>query len=349
VKATRAWFALVAALLLPASLLAQGRGVLAGVIVSHETGEPLAYSIVAIPSLSYERFSDESGAFAISALPAGPLVIRVRRLGYSPSDITVHVRPGASDTLRIALSRIAVPLGEVTVRAYPPCLVPGPPRSQADSVFAIVFTQLRLNADQYRLLAESYPFSYALNATLSRKLRNDGGVAVDAREVMMVNSKPLPRRYRPGKLVTRRGRNFYFHIPTLIDFADPNFINQHCFHYAGRERIDDIDLVRLDLVAAERIKEPDVNGSMYFDPTTFLIRRTVLRLSKPLKQVRSVTDMEVTTDFREVMPSIPVIAKVWSVQTMDPKAKLDYDEAYEKQELIGVRFLGAKPGEGKKP
>lgn len=320
----------------------------AGVIVSRETGEPLAYSIVAIPSLSYERFSDDSGGFVISALPAGPLVIRVRRLGYSPSDITVNVRAGATDAVRIALSRIAFQLGEVTVRAFPPCTAPGPPRDQRDSSLMIVFSQLRQNAEQYRLLAESYPFYYDLQATLSRKLKKGDSIAVDSVEIVTVSGNPKVR-YRPGGLVERRGRGYFFRIPMLIDFADRNFINQHCFHYAGHERIDDIDLVRLDVVAAERIKEPDVNGSMYLDPETFLIRRTVMRLSRRLKQVRDLTDMEVTTDFGEVMPSIPVIVKVWSVQTMEPMTKSDFEEAYEKQELIRVVFLGAKPGESKKP
>lgn len=345
---TRTRFALIVALL-PASLLSQTpRGTLAGVIVSHETGEPLAYSIVAIPSLAHERFTTDSGTFVISALPAGPLRLHVRRLGYTPSNITVNVRAGATDTVRIALSRVAFQLNQVTVRAFPPCTNPGPPREQRDSSLMIVFGQLRQNAEQYRLLAESYPFFYDLQATLSRKLKNDSGVVIDTTEVVRVAGNP-GIRYRPGSLVVRRARGYFFRIPTLIDFADPNFINQHCFHYAGREQIDDIDLVRLDVVAARRIREPDVNGSMYLDPQTFLIRRTVLRLSKPLRQMRDLTDMEVTTDFREVMPSIPVISRVWSVQTMDPRAKINFAEAYERQELIGVRFLDAMPGEAKKP
>jgi hypothetical protein len=78
------------------------------------------------------------------------------------------------------------------------------------------------------------------------------------------------------------------------------------------------------------------------------VRRTQLRLSRPLRQVREITDFEIITDFQEVMPSIPIIAHVWSVQTIDPKARRDHDTAYEEQRLAGFKFLGARPGEEKR-
>jgi len=104
-------------------------------------------------------------------------------------------------------------------------------------------------------------------------------------------------------------------------------------------------MIRIDVVAADRIKEPDVNGSIYLDPFTYQVRRTVLRLSRPIKQMKDVTDLEVTTNFREIMPSIPVIAEVYSVQALDPMSLSAFDTAYEEQHLIGFRFLKGKPGE----
>jgi hypothetical protein len=63
-------------LLAPASLAAQ-RGTLAGVIVSHETKEPLAYSVVALPDLGREIFTTDSGAFTDELMESIPVIKRV--------------------------------------------------------------------------------------------------------------------------------------------------------------------------------------------------------------------------------------------------------------------------------
>src|SRR5437764_2018526 len=111
------------ALCAPAHLAGQ-RATLSGVIVSHETKEPLAYSIVALPALGRESFTTDSGAFTFGDLPLGAQLLKVRRLGYTPADITVNLSGGA-DTIRVQLTRIAVQLTAVTVHAYPPCTSPG--------------------------------------------------------------------------------------------------------------------------------------------------------------------------------------------------------------------------------
>jgi len=98
-------------------------------------------------------------------------------------------------------------------------------------------------------------------------------------------------------------------------------------------------------VAAERIRDPDVNGTIYIDPKTYQVRRTVLRLSKISRNIRYLEDFEVTTDFREIMPSIPVIAAVSSVEKIDPDTKMAFDIAYESHKLAGFEFLKRKPGE----
>jgi hypothetical protein len=61
--------------------------------------------------------------------------------------------------------------------------------------------------------------------------------------------------------------------------------------------------------------------------------------------MRDVTDLEVTTTFREIMPSIPVIAEVYSIQTLDPLSLSAFDTAYEEHHLVGFQFLKGKPGE----
>jgi hypothetical protein len=342
---------LAALVLMPAMLWPQARsGGLVGKIVSLDTGEPLPYSIVSITALSRALFTSDSGAFVVRDLPAGALQLSVRRLGYTPTDLTVKIRAGATDTLLIQLPRIAVLLRAVTVRSYPPCTTPGAPSAQDDSILAAVFSQLRMNAEQYRLLSEQYPFTYELETTYSRKLRRDSSIVLDFTERDRVESKSR-ERYRPGGLIVRRRKEYFFNIPTLIDFADSSFLASHCFHYGGIEALEDTDAVRVDLVVADRLRDPDVNGSIYLDTRSFQILRTVLRLSKPVPQLGSVSEFEAITDFREVLPSIPVLSHVWSTTTIDPKAKRNYDEAYVEKRLLKMEFVRNKPGQaqGKLP
>ena len=341
------WLRSVAITLLlvaPAGLAVGQSHSLTGVVVARGTGEPLAYSIVGLPSLARERFATDSGTFYFAELPAGALPLRIRRLGYAPIDTVVTIAADQSNTVRIELSRIAVQLGRITVSAHPPCLNPGPPTVQKDSALAVLFTQLRMNAEQYRFLADQYPFEYAVEIVRSTRLKADGSVRKDGTAVQRLDAKP-PWSYRPGRVLSRRGRNFFFHIPTLIDFADRNFLVQHCFHFGGVQTVDETPLIRIDVVAADRIKEPDVNGTIYLHPETFQVRRSILRLSRPHKDFRDMTDLDVTTTFEEIMPSISIISHVRSVQTMAPSARTDFEAAFEEQRLIGFQFLRKKPGD----
>jgi hypothetical protein len=338
-------FALLLALLLalaagPAD--AQNRFRLTGVVVASETGQPLAYSIIASPSMAVSFFANDSGRFAISNLPVGSVEITVRRLGYVPATVSAHIRGDASDTIVIKLSRVVVHLDAVTVRAHPLCTNPGPPRAASDTALASIFEQLRLNAEQYRLLSYSYPFIYAMD--VQRSLMKSGSiVAVDGLPERLINSG-RDRRYAPGTAIVPRDREWFFEIPTLLEFADSGFVAVHCFHLAGVESFQDSSFIRVDVVAADSIKDADVDGSIYLHPTTFQIRRTVLVLSKPARRLPALAGLEVTTDFKEVLPSISIVGHVLGVETVRPEPLRDYDEAREEQATTRVMFLGSIPG-----
>ena len=334
------------------SLQAQSAvGSIVGVVVTQEGGVTLPYSVVAIPALGRESFTTVAGSFVLPDIPAGLVVLIARRLGYVPKQMTVAVRAGVTDTLRIELARVAVKLAAMRVRAYPECKHPGPPHPGTDSVLATVFTQLRMNANQYQLLVQSYPFEYAVVVQIGR-ITKDSGAIVDQTDTARIGGDP-GWRYKPGNVVTRpttrdvRGPLF-FHLPLLVDFADELFIRNHCFHSGGLTS-DDTTLFRIDLIAASRIRTPDVNGSIYLDTATYQIRRSVLHLS-PLPGIRGLVEMEVTTDFAELLPSIPVISRVSSRETFDPNIPGRVDPGrFEEQRLVAFRFLGRKPGEEQKP
>jgi len=289
----------------------------------------------------------------------GPTLIRVRRLGFAPMELRFPVRAGVTDTVRLSLSRIVVQLATVEVREHPPCRSPGAPDSGKDSTLAQVYAQVRLNAQQFRTLSDAYPFMYDMEITHTRTL-TDGREREDGREVARNFSKQ-EWRYRPGRVVerstyragrTRRYGPLVFNIPTLVDFAEESFVRNHCFHNGGVVQVEDSALIRIDVVAAEKLRQPDVDGSIFLDPETFQIRRTVMRMSRmpSSSEVRGMTGLEVTTVFQEVLPSVPIIHHVQSIQRFDPRTRgLTHLAAHERQLLVGFAFLEGRPGGEKKP
>jgi len=332
-----------------------GTGTLIGLVSIKDAAVPLPFSVVSITRLQREQFTDERGRFRVGDLPAGSVRLRIRHVGYSPADTDVVVRAGVTDTIRIALSRIAVRLTAMQVRAYPECITPGPPPA-TDTAFTTIFEQLKQNAEQFRLLATKYPFIYAVERTTSTLL---GGVDLRRDVVDTITLMSDSQwQYSPGTVVVQekvRGRSagpVTMRIPTLANFADSLFIANHCFFNGGLETVDSRALLRVDFVAASALKDPDVDGSMFLDPTTFQIRRSFLHLSKTPRIVPDVTGTEATTIFAELFPSVPVIATVQSINYLRTTSRRYRapTQTREDQQLIAVEFLRNKPGEDvKKP
>lgn len=331
-------------------------GAVVGIIVTKEGGVPLSYGIVSAASLGRERFTDDRGAFRLLDVPAGPLQLQVRHLGYTPVTVTTTVRASRTDTIRVELAHIAVQLSAMRVRAYPQCSDPGPPKPDSDPSFAILFDQLRQNAEQYRLLSSAYPFELTLERMMFQTLVNQE-LRVEAVDTLTLRSADH-WTYRPGGVITqmlvaaRRPRMAILNIPTLVHFADAVFLANHCFYDGGEELIDGFSLLRIDFVAASRIKDPDVDGSVYLDPTTFQIRRSFLHVTRIPRGISGVLETDATTVFEELFPSVPVIAGISSVNRIDVDRRHAgaVASANEDQRLIGVRFLNGTPGDdAKKP
>jgi hypothetical protein len=137
-----------------------------------------------------------------------------------------------------------------------------------------------------------------------------------------------------------------FNIPALIHFADPSFLANHCFFYGGRDTADGSAALRIDFLAASRIKVPDVDGSMYIDPVTYQIRRSVLRLTRVPPETPEIVSVSVVTEFRTIVPSISIVSSISSVNRLaaDSTRPVLPMAAYETQRLLGVTFLKTKPG-----
>src|SRR5690349_267678 len=209
------------------------------IVRARESGQPLAYGVVTLQPPTREQFTNDRGIATFAGVPSGRVSLRVRHLGYSPAERSVVLRPGAVDTIRVELTRVAVSLGPVHVRALAECKSPGPPRAASDPSFAAVFEQLEENADQYRVLATQYPFSSSVERMSS--VHYVGGDSIIDRIDTLVLGTGVRWHYAPGGLIEEtddpRNRHVVFNIPALIHFAERSFLDNHCFANGGVDSI----------------------------------------------------------------------------------------------------------------
>lgn len=107
----------VAGAALPAaSLRAQSLGAVTGT-VTDSAGLPLVGAEVTLDETLLRVLTDERGEFRIVGAPAGPAVLRARRLGFTPSQTRVEVPAKGAATVSLRLRPVAAMLEPVVVRA----------------------------------------------------------------------------------------------------------------------------------------------------------------------------------------------------------------------------------------
>ena len=113
--------ALVAWAIAPCFALAQ-TGDLSGIVVDRVTGHPLPRAQVAV-TLELDgklevrsTAASDSGAFAISDVPWGRVVLSARRVGYAPAETVVDFR-GDATAVQVRLEPVPVALSEIVVDA----------------------------------------------------------------------------------------------------------------------------------------------------------------------------------------------------------------------------------------
>jgi hypothetical protein len=331
------------------ALQAQATGALVGSVRAAQADVPLPYSVVSIPALALERFSDPQGRFTLSALRAGSYDIIVRRIGYTPYRGRVQIDSGVTATLTVTLQQIPVRLAATTVRALANCPRPGVPDARTDPEVAALVGLLRENADRYRLLASQYPFIYLQIRAIGEM--GDRDMLLSRVDTVLVKSGNRTV-YAPGKVVTRvpdgRGAGEYtMVIPTLVDLADDLFTRNHCFAYGGTVTEDGETWARLDVRAADRLNSPDVNGSFYLDSATAQLRRMTLTMSRPERlprQLSGVIGVDVVTSFLAIADGISVIDRVCAVNRIrQRRGQVVTVTPAELQQLLLYEFLEPPP------
>lgn len=300
-----------------------------GSVVTAETGQPLAFSIVSLRPGRNEQFTDQAGAFSFRGIASGTYRLLVRQIGYAPAETTLVVGPDAALTVRIALNRVGVELPPITVTGELTCVRPGPPDTAVTPALAAAFDQLLENARRYRLLADSFPFGFVLE-------RTSHGERLDVDTITQTSAEER-RRYRPGAVVEAgtgawRDRRVV-RLPGLEQFADSSFVHNHCFRLAGRDTIAGEMFVRVDFEPAARLRSPDVAGAAYLDVGSYQLRYTRVRLTRPERALPGVLGLVATTRFREIVPGIVLHDRVRAVTTLSTRV-----ERVEEQRLLGVTF-----------
>lgn len=329
---------------------AQG-GTIIGRVVAKDSGLPAGYTIISATPGARPRFTGDNGAFTFTGISGSHVVVSARRIGYAPLDTQVTVSD--RDTLRITLRLSSVSIQLPPVRSF--AMACGHPGAQPDTAInlqlAMLFEQLKMNAERNALLSRSYPFEMKVERKLTRP-----EPALDARFIAfdtLARSSDREWRYSPGRLMGTReidggvfaGRWFTVHMPELADLADESFLGAHCFDFGGTDVIGGDTLIRIDFIPAPSVRTPDVSGAVFLERGSYQLRHLHLNLVNLSKQLQAQIDgQSIRAEFVEVLPGVPVLHFVSSmVIPKEDSAKPKTEPSTEEQRVLSVRFLRGRP------
>ena len=127
----------------------------------------------------------------------------------------------------------------------------------------------------------------------------------------------------------------------LQEFANTTFIENHCFHLAGRDTIAGETLVRVDFEPAERLAWADIAGAAYLDSLTYELRFTETSLTHPERSpLTEVNTMTARTRFHSIAPGIPLQDSLIAITTYRFGR---FTKRIETQRLIDMRFRRRAP------
>ena len=316
-----------------------------GEVRAAQTSILLPYSTVMLdPGAAAGQFTDDSGRFVFPDLETGRYRLVVRAIGFLPFDTTIVVG-NAPITLLIELQPLAIELPPLTVLGTQACLVPGAPARDSQPELAAIFDQLNENAARYRLLSDAYPFRYWVEriSSDSPPPTRGTGVVIDTLE----RRSTTRTRYKPGGLIMTQagpgGRpERALRLPTVVDLADSEFHRSHCFSFGGVDTLDGRSLWRVDFLAAQRERRPDVEGSAWLEADTYQLRKLVFRLTRPERAGNALHELEATVSFGELLPALTVPARIEAVTRYRGRGR--QTKVREVQHVLQIDFLKAPPG-----
>jgi len=318
-----------------------------GAIVAEGTAMPIPYSTVKLQPLGRERFTDRVGGFVYYAITPGEYKLQVRMVGYIPLDTVLVVRTGNPVFLTMTMKRIPTSLEAVEVTAPPRlCLFPDEMGYVADPELATILDEARKNAQREQLLRRTYPFEYRLAQSHDTYDVKDKTSSLQYDTVTYRSDDSW--RYRKGRVVSDDLNRLFgevrlMRLPTVADLADRTFLSAHCFKYSGVVDENGKPAHRIDFLPDSNLVAPDVEGSIYLDSATFLIKRAQFRLTRGGTVKPAILGMEVTTTYKEILPNVALFDEIKSVQPLPPTDGGQPREFRETQRLLTYRFMYSGP------
>ena len=319
--------------------------------VTSTAGVPLGYSTVAVAETGVERFANSNGELYFAGLAAGTYHVRVKQLGFSATDLELTVGPEtpALHTL-VRLQPIAFILDRIVVTAPSQCPEPTDLSDPKNANLALILGEVRKNAERHNLLLNRYPFRYSFAREFSTATKFLGSKEVKRDTVEFESAQDW--KYEPGSLVVRdssaaSGADL-LRLPQLSDLADSTFQDNHCFYYRGRVRRDGEQQHQVDFVPLGTISEPDVEGSIFIDAKSYVLRSALFRLTRGDKFNPPLPEIDVRTTFKEVYPSIILFSEIEGMQPMfrsSANGQFSFTEVQQKQKLLGYKFVRGGPGD----
>jgi len=302
-------FIVACALIALRAPLAQ-RATVAGQVFVREDGQPLGFATISVVSRGTQRLASEGGTFVLRDLPPGEVRLRFRHIGFAPKDTAFVV--GANDTarIRVEMTRLALRLPTVVVDGT---CTDRTPFEVSSGVLAELFDQVRQNAERLRLLAIERPF--VIRTVSEGGFRDRDNNVVGAARVDTVERGPLPAKpYAPRRIIypgegAYAGR-WVIKLPELPDLADTAFTNNHCFWYAGQERLGSDSVIRVDFEPVPWLaREVDLLGSIYLRADGYQLVGLFTKLNRTPPQNRALREYSVRARFREIVSGVPVLAE----------------------------------------
>ena len=325
-----------------------------GYVTARQTGEPLGFADATIDEFGIGTLAQSNGAFRLRGVPPGAVTLRVRRLGFTPVSLHLTLVEGREDTVRVALEPLVLQLARIRVSDE---VCPSRGSENGDTATLAILRQLWDNAERNKLLAHESPFVSRMERSIGAPERMVSLGGNERIHITRIDTVPVAAehewRYEPGKLVVRTEDDEAAEapekmiVPQLIDFADEVFTDNHCFKYAGVSKVDGVRRIQIDFEPIKTLREPDVRGSMFLDTASYQLIRSDFVMERPsyLHPTEEMWVIRVSTWFREVLPTLPVVDRICTRTTSQYVARSGGPRgaAIESQRLIDLRFEHESP------
>lgn len=321
-------------------------GTIVGTITSADDRQPLAYTAIAVVEAGREVLANAEGQFSLTGVKAGAWTLRVRRIGFTAFDTTIHIAGNQTVRVNVALVRIGVRLDGMRVVAG------RRPNLAAECVAAIdpvsrerlleLLEQVMQNAEQYRLLVREQPFwlrfsqfrvaRFANGRIDTSAMKGPGSRNAD-RFTQIASGRPV---YEVGKVFRRVNGVDELFVPEIQDFASDAFIEHHCFEQISDTTVNDRKFFRVRFTPIRAVAHEDVSGVFFLRENYSLAAVEMKVTGVPARFAKSFVAASVYAEYRQLVPGIAVLSRLESVlETSGDAQRLSHGEV---QELIEVTW-----------